>query len=68
MTDGLSRHTLPHSKQGRIVLVGNCDPALSQQVFNLPKTQAETVVKTNGMADDIRRKSVSVIVGRIGGH
>jgi len=48
--------------------VGNCDPALCQQVFNISKAQAESVVKPNSMADDIRWKSMSVIIGSVGGH
>ena len=49
-------------------LVRDYDPALCQQILNISEAQAESVVEPNGMADDIRRKSMSVIVGSIGGH
>jgi hypothetical protein len=49
-------------------LVGDYDPALCQQILNISEAQAETVVKPNSMADDIWRKSVSVIVGSIGAY
>jgi hypothetical protein len=49
-------------------LEGDGDPALCQQILNISEAQAETVVKPNSMADDIWRKSVSVIVGSIGAY
>ena len=42
-------------------LVGDYDPALCQKVFNISEAQAESVIEPDGMADDIQRKSVSVI-------
>ena len=49
-------------------LVGDYDSAPCQQILNIPEIQAESMIEPNGMADDIRRKSMSVIVGSIGGH
>jgi hypothetical protein len=43
------------------VLVQDYDPTLCQKVFNISEAQAESVVEPDDMADDIRRKSVSVI-------
>jgi hypothetical protein len=42
-------------------LVGDYDPALRQKVFNISEAQAESVIEPDGMADNIRRKSVSLI-------
>jgi hypothetical protein len=41
---------------------------LRQQVLNISETQAESMIEPNGMADDIRRESMSVIVERVGSH
>jgi hypothetical protein len=49
-------------------LVGDYDPALCQQILNISEAQAKSMIEPNGMADDIRWKSMSVIVGSIGGH
>ena len=49
-------------------LIRDYDPALRQQILDISKAQAEPMVEPNGMADDIRRKSMSVIVGSIAGH
>ena len=49
-------------------LVGDYDPALCQKVFNISEAQAESVIEPDGMADDIRRKSVSLIGWCIGVH
>jgi len=49
-------------------LVGDYDPALCQQILNISETQVESVAKPNGMADDMRWESMSVIVGNIGCH
>jgi len=49
-------------------LVGDYDPALCQQILNISEAQAKSMIEPNSMADDIRRKSMSVIVGSIGGH
>ena len=49
-------------------LVGDYDPALRQKVFNISEAQAESMIEPDGMADDIRRKSVSLIGWCIGVH
>ena len=49
-------------------LVGDYAPSLCQQILNISVTQAKSMIEPNGMADDIRRKSMSVIVRSIGGH
>jgi hypothetical protein len=49
-------------------LVGDYDPSLCQKILNISEAQAKSIIEPNGMADDIRRKSMSVIVGSIGDH
>jgi hypothetical protein len=49
-------------------LVGDYDPGLRQKVFNISEAQAESVIEPDGMADNIRRKSVSLIGWCIGVH
>jgi len=49
-------------------LVGDYDPSLCQQILNISQAQAKSIIEPNGMADDIRRKSMSVIAGSIGCH
>ena len=48
--------------------IGDDDPALSQKIFDVTETQTETVIKPDGMTDDLRRKSVSVIAGSFALH
>ena len=42
-------------------LVGDRDAALGEEVLNIPKAESESVIKPNGVADDLRRKPVAVI-------
>ncbi len=49
-------------------LVGNDDPTLAHQVFNIPETQTKSVVEPKGVANDIRRESISATTGRVGVH
>jgi hypothetical protein len=39
-----------------------------QEIFDISEAQAEAVVEPNGMADDLRRKSISVVVGCMAVH
>jgi hypothetical protein len=48
--------------------IADCDASLCQKIFHISEAQAESVVEQNSMADDIRRKSVSAIAGRVGFH
>ena len=48
--------------------VGDYDPALCQKVFNISEAQAESTIERDGMADDIRRESVSLIGWCVGVH
>jgi len=41
----------------------DCDPTVRQEIFNISETQAESTVAPNGMADDVRWKSISSIAG-----
>ena len=41
--------------------LGNDDPALGEHIFHIPEAQAEPIVMPHGVADDFRRKTVSVI-------
>ncbi len=41
--------------------VGDDDASLSQQIFDIPETEAEPMVEPNGIADDQRRESVTTI-------
>ena len=44
-------------------LVGNDNPSLCQEILDISEAQTEAVVDPDGVADDLRRKSVSVILG-----
>ncbi len=46
-------------------LVGDHDPPLCKEILDIPETQAEAVVEPDSVADDLRRKSVSVVAGCI---
>jgi hypothetical protein len=46
-------------------LVGNQDPPLCQEIFDITEAQAEAVVEPDGVADDLWGKSESVVAGRI---
>jgi len=48
--------------------IGDDDSALSKKIFDVAETQTETVIKPDGMTDDLRRKSVSVIAGSFALH
>src|SRR5215831_153423 len=48
--------------------VGNNDASLCQQIFDVTETQAETMIKPHGMADDFRRKPIAVIARTTGFH
>ncbi len=39
-----------------------------QEIFDISEAQAEAVVEPNGMADDLRRESVSAVVGCVVFH
>ncbi len=44
-------------------LVCDHDPPLCQEIFDISEAQTEAVVEPNGMADDLRRESVSAVAG-----
>ncbi len=46
-------------------LVGDDDAPLCQEIFDISEAQTEAEVEPDGLADDLRRKSVSVVAGRI---
>ena len=48
--------------------VGNRDASLSKQLFDVSKAHAESVVEPDGVADDLRWKSIAVVAWRIGFH
>ena len=48
--------------------IGNGDAALSQQVLDIAKAQAESVVQPDRVADDFRRKSISAVALRFPFH
>ena len=45
-------------------IVGDRDPALGEQIFHVPETQAEAKVEPDGLRDDVGRESISVIARR----
>jgi hypothetical protein len=45
--------------------VGNQDLSLCQEIFDITEAQAEAVIEPDGVADDLRGKSVSVVAGCI---
>jgi hypothetical protein len=47
--------------------IGDDDSALSE-IFDVAETHTEMVIKPDGMTDDLRRKSVSVIAGSFALH
>ncbi len=49
-------------------LVGDDDPALRQKILDLPKAQAKAMIEPDGVADDLGRKAVSAVAGRIVVH
>ena len=48
--------------------VRNRDASLSEQLFDVSKAHAESVVEPDGVADDFRWKSIAVVAWRIGLH
>ena len=44
-------------------LVGHGNTAFGEEILDIPKTQAETVVEPDGVTDDFRGKSVSAVAG-----
>jgi len=48
--------------------VGNRDAALGEKVFHIPKAETEAVVELDGVADDLGRKSISVVARRVTFH
>ena len=49
-------------------LVGGRDTALAQEILDIPKTQAEAIVKPNRVTDDLGWKAISAVAGRLAGH
>ncbi len=49
-------------------LVGDDDASLRQEFLDVPEAQREPVVKPDGVTDDLRRESVSVVAASIGFH
>ena len=49
-------------------LVGDRDAPLDQQVFDIPETQSESVIEPNGVADDRRRETITVVARGLTGH
>jgi hypothetical protein len=41
--------------------IGYEDPAFGEQILDIAKTQAETVIQPHGVSDDIWRKAVSAV-------
>ena len=48
--------------------VGDRDPPLGQEIFDIAEAQTEAVVEPHGVADDRRGESVPVICGRMAVH
>ncbi len=49
-------------------LVGDDDPALGQKIFDITEAQAEPMIEPDGVADDLRRKAMSVVALPIVAH
>jgi hypothetical protein len=43
-------------------LVGNGDPPLGQEIFDVPMAQIEAKVEPDGVLDDLRRKSMALVL------
>ena len=50
----------------RFVRDGN--PALREEILDVPKTEAESVVQPHGVGDDLGWKTVSAVAGRMLAH
>ena len=48
--------------------VGDRDPPLGQEIFDIAEAQTEAVIEPHGVADDRPGESVSVICGRMAIH
>ncbi len=44
-------------------LVSDDDPPLCQEILDISKAQKEAVIEPDGVADDLRRESVSAVAG-----
>ena len=49
-------------------LVRDGDAPLREEIFHISEAQAETVIQSNGVTDDLRWESVSVVAARVGVH
>ena len=49
-------------------LIRHGDTPFGEEIFDIPETQAETVVEPDGVTDDFRGKSVSAIAERLARH
>ena len=49
-------------------LVGDDDPPLSEKIFDVSEAQTESVVESDGVADDLGRQPVSEVARRSGVH
>ena len=47
--------------QSRIASYGDGDPALGKEVLYISKAQTKAMVEPNGVADDLRWKSISAV-------
>jgi hypothetical protein len=50
------------------LFVADDDPTPGREIFNISEAQADAGVEPNGMTDDIRWESESVISGQVGFH
>ena len=49
-------------------LVGDNDPALGRKIFDITEAQAEPMIEPDGVADDLRRKSMSMVALPVVAH
>ena len=49
-------------------LVGNRDPALSEQVFRIAAAETKAVVEPDGVTDDLGRESIAMLTRRVVSH
>lgn len=48
--------------------VGDDYPTLSEQVLDIPKTQAESVIESDGLAADLKRVAVALVGNLVSVH
>jgi hypothetical protein len=48
--------------------VRHADTAFGEEILDISKTEAKTVVEPDGVTDDLRRKPTSTIAGRLAYH